>query len=143
MAKQKVSNNETVTAATTTAAANSARTFKSVNGKTLGNDMPQGNITFVNASRLYKEGKTDVIMAEGVLEKVGVSDGKFGQRKQYAIRAENGDLIMVDGFGHLDNQMKKVQPGSYIQITFLGKEKVESGPRAGTEAYKAIVGVAE
>lgn len=121
----------------------SARTFKSVNGKVLGNDLPQGNISFVNASKLFKEGKTNVVMAEGVLEKVGKSEGKFGAKTQYAIRAENGDLIMVDGFGGLDKQMAKVSIGTYVQITYLGKKEMESGNFKGTLAHSAVVGVAE
>ncbi len=133
-------NNETQTTA-------QARTFKSVNGKSLGGEQTQGNISFVNASRLFKEGKENVIMAEGVLEKVGTSEGKFGEKTQYSIRAENGDLIMVDGFGGLDKQMAKVNIGQYVQITYLGKRSFDTkdakGKKVTAQAHACVVGVAE
>lgn len=119
-----------------------ARTFKSVNGKALG-EAAQGNISFASASKLYKEGKVDVIMAEGVLEATKMVEGNYGVKPQYSIRSENGDLILVDGFGSLDSQMKKVNPGTYVQITYLGKDEVKTGPRKGTLAHRALVGIAE
>lgn len=119
------------------------RKFKSVNGKELSGSERQGNISFVSAGKLAKEGIANQVVAEGVLEKTADVETKFGTKKQYSIRAENGDLIMLDGAGGLDKQMAKVKPGTYIQVTYLGKKKIETGAYKGSLSHSFVVGIAE
>lgn len=119
--------------------AQATRTFVSVNGKSLDGD--KSNITFVSASRLNKDGVTNAIVAEGIYESSQVVEGKFGPKTEYKISLD-GALTIIGEAGNLKSQMAKVETGSYIQITYVGKEPMTGGARKGTLAHKFLVGVA-
>jgi hypothetical protein len=133
-------NDNNDTAAGTTQAV-SARTFVSTNGKPLNADKPRGELKFINFKKLNDAGTTGVV-AEGIYESSKVVEGGlYGPKTEYAIRADDGTLQIVTEAGGLKGQMAKVDTGSYIQITYLGKQAMESGPRKGQLAHKVIVGV--
>ena len=117
-----------------------SRQFLSVNGKSLSNE---GNdINFVSASRLNKAGITNEVVAEGIYTESQVVDGKFGPKTEYKI-LNDGKLTIIGEAGNLKSQMSKVATGSYVQITYVGKEAMKTGDRAGTLAHKFLVGVAQ
>jgi hypothetical protein len=122
------------------ATATTTRTFKSVNGKELA-DMSQERpaIKFIRASELAKNGTTGIV-AEGVLE--SVTQDQY-DKPSYNLVADDGSRIVVNSAGSLDAQMAKVAIGSFLQITYLGQEPMESGKYAGKLSHKFIVGVAE
>jgi len=116
------------------------RTFVSVNGKSL--DGEKANIKFVSASRLNKEGISNAVVAEGIYESSQVVEGTYGPKTEYKLSTSDGTTIIIGEAGNLKSQMSKVETGSYLQITYIGKEAMVSGPRKGTLAHKFLVGVA-
>lgn len=125
---------------TNSAAVAANRTFLSVNGKSL--DKTEGDIKFVSASRLNKEGITNQVVAEGIYEgsKV-VEGGQFGPKTEYKITLD-GTTTIIGEAGNLKSQMSKVSTGSYVQITYIGKAPMQSGPRKGKLSHRFLVGVA-
>jgi ATP-dependent exoDNAse (exonuclease V) alpha subunit len=124
-----------------------ARTFKSVNGKPLTGNEGQGELSFANAgalkARLAESGADSIIAAEGILESKKTVETKFGPKRQYAVRTEAGDLVLLDEAGNLKSQMEKVEDGQYVQITYTGMDTISAGKWKGQAAHKYIVGVAE
>ena len=120
-----------------TAAESAARTFKSVNGKVLDGE-GSGNITYLNASKLAKEGTTGVV-AQGVY--VETNKNKF-DKPEYSIATDDGKLIVINGAGSLDAQMKKVALGSYVRIEYLGLAEMEKGKYKGKPVHRFLVGIA-
>lgn len=119
-----------------------ARKFTSVNGKDLSNTGTenQGELKFVRPSKLT-EADRNTVVAEGIFE--GTVPNKFDDKKlDYKVRAQNGDLIILNSAGALASQMAKIETGSYIQVTYGGKNLIKSGKMSGKEAHSFIVGVA-
>ena len=78
--------------------------------------------------RPYKNLNEGDVVAEGWFE--GTTQGEFGLN--YDIRQPNGDIIEVNGCGHLNYQFynKKdekwlIHPGDYVRITYLGEDVVQ------------------
>jgi len=116
------------------------RQFLSVNGKSLSNE--GSDINFVSASRLNKAGVTNEVVAEGIYTESQIVTGKFGPKTEYKI-LNDGKLTIIGEAGNLKSQMSKVATGSYVQITYVGKEAMTGGERKGTLAHKFLVGVAQ
>ncbi len=114
------------------------RTFKTVNGKEF-NSQATGNLKFVRAKDLAAAGTTGVV-AEGIYAQAIAND--FGGT-DYKIQNEDGTATIVNGFGSLNKQMEKVQPGSYVQIQYLGMENGTTGKYKGKAMHKAVVLIAE
>lgn len=107
--------------------------FESVSG------LSQGEVRYIRASTLEKEGTTGVV-AEGLYEGTKEVEGKFGPQTIIEIRAANGDLLRVNSAGNLGYRMeqaisKGLKVGMPIQITYLGKSKMSSGAYKGTMAH--------
>ncbi len=118
------------------------RTFKSTNGKTLSQG-ERPNLKFINFKKLNDAGVTGVV-AEGIYESSKlVEGGPYGPKMEYSIRAEDGTLQIVGEAGALKKQMDQVATGSYVQLTYLGKQPMKSGARKGTFSHSVIVGVAQ
>lgn len=122
---------------------NTERTFKTVNGKTVPDKSEQtkGNLTFVRPSKLAAEGITGVV-AQGIYE--GAIPNQFDEGKNdFKVRADNGDLVILNSTGSLASQMARVEAGSYVRISYLGKKAMTKGKMAGKEAHSFIVEVSE
>jgi hypothetical protein len=125
----------------TTNTGTTERKFKSVNGKDLSNDgaEQQGELRFVRPSKLT-EADRNTVVAEGIFEKT--VPNKFDDKKlDYCIRGVNGDLTILNSAGSLASQMSKIELGSYVQITYAGKNVIKNGKMSGKEAHSFIVGV--
>jgi hypothetical protein len=118
--------------------ATAERKFTSVNGKPLGET--QGDLKFISAGKLFKEGITGVV-AQGLYEGAKEIDTKYGKKQQYSVRQDDGSLVLLDGAGNLGSQMDKVQLGAYVQISYMGKDTITSGQWKGNQSHKYIVGV--
>lgn len=120
--------------------ANSGRTFKTVNGKTVGAGK-EGNVSFVRFNKLEADGTTGVV-AEGIYE--GTVPNNFDEGKvDYKVRAENGDLTILNTVGSLKTQMEKIEPGAYVRISYLGKAAMKGGKFAGKLSHRVIVEIAD
>ncbi len=100
----------------------SERVFKPLDG-----ELPP--ITFISASKLAKEDFKGVVL-EG--EYKGTMANKFSPDKpDYKFEKEDGTIVVVNQSGSLNNQMKKVEVGDYVQISYLGQKKLTSGAFKG------------
>lgn len=106
--------------------------FKSVSG------LKQGAVKFVRAGELSKAGTTGIV-AEGTYEGT-IANNKDNRKVDYKIRASNGDLIIVNAAGNLSYRMGQAIEqglvlGTPIQVSYLGKTPMTSGPYKGTPAH--------
>jgi len=113
--------------------------FESVSGLQL------GQILFVDAGRLAKEGTTGVV-AEGTYEGSQMRDTKFGSKPVYKIRKANGDLYHITAAGNLKFRMEQATNkglviGTPIQVSYLGQTPMSSGPFKGTKAHSFDVAI--
>lgn len=112
--------------------------LKSVSGS-------KGNVSFVSAKKLADAGTTGVV-AEGTYEGRVEEQTKFGLKSNVKIRAANGDLIIVNDAGNLDYRMSQaidqgLEIGGAIQISYLGKTPMNSGPYKGTLSHSFDVAI--
>lgn len=113
--------------------------FTPVNAKGDGSQS-LGKLNIVRPSELAKEGFTGTVV-EGIYE--GSVPNKFDETKSdYKIRAENGDLTIINETGSLRQQMSKVAVGSLVQINYSGKVKITTGKLAGKSAHQFEVCIA-
>jgi len=124
--------------------ANSAeRTFKTVNGKTVSSneESNKGELRFIRPSKLAAEGVTGVV-AQGIYE--GAIPNQFDEGKNdFKVREDNGDLLILNSTGSLASQMARVEVGSYVRITYLGKQTMTKGKMAGKQSHGFVVEIAE
>lgn len=140
-AKVETNTGTTGGAGNTGLSGNAGRVFKTVNGKETGGDQKLGELNFVRFGQLAEQGITGVV-AEGIFE--GTVANRFDDQKlDYKIRKENGDLTIVNSAGSLASQMKRVAQGSYVRITYKGKQPAKSGKYAGKPTHSVIVEIAE
>lgn len=117
----------------------SGRRMVSVNGKDLGGNKQEGNLKFVRPSKLT-DADVDTIVAAGIYE--GTVENNFDKEKMdYKVRAENGDLTILNTCASLAKQLGKINTGSYVEITYLGKKTMESGKYKGKASHSFIVGI--
>ena len=64
---------------------------------------------------------------EGIYLKKEVFEGDFGLTAKYIIETDAGEKYGVFGSASLNNQFKNVPEGSYVWITYKGKETSKSG----------------
>lgn len=116
-----------------------ARKMVSVNGKSLDGNKQEGNLNFVRPGKLT-DADTDKILAAGIYE--GTTPNNFDAEKpDFKVRAENGDLTILNNCASLAKQFAKVQTGSYVEVTYLGKPVMTTGKYKGKSAHSFIVGV--
>lgn len=114
--------------------------FKPVLSQADSSDNSRGKLNIVRPSALASEGFTGTVV-EGIYE--GSVPNKFDEnKKDYKIRAENGDLTIINETGSLRYQMEKVTVGSLVQINYNGKTKIESGKLAGKGVHNFEVMIA-
>lgn len=104
------------------------KVFKSLDG----NEMPK--ITFVRPSALAKDGFKGVVV-EG--EFVGTLENKFNEdAPDFKIRKDDGSLVVLNQCGSINHQMKKVEEGDYIQVSYEGQKKIEDGKLKGKMVHQ-------
>lgn len=75
---------------------------------------------------------------EGILKKAGPITSKFGTKNQYVIEEfVTGANVVIEQAGNLTARLegKNVKVGDAVQINYLGKSPLKSGPFAGTPAH--------
>lgn len=130
---------ENNTAAGTNTGTSGGRQMVSVNGKPMGLPSENGTLNFVRPSKLGTEA-VNTIVAAGIYE--GTVPNNFDEEKpDYKVRAANGDLTIINTCASLAKQFEKVRPGSYVELTYLGKKKIEDGKYKGKESHSFVVAI--
>lgn len=116
-----------------------ARKMVSVNGKDLGPKENQGALNFIRPSKLT-EADNNKVVAAGIYE--GPTPNNFDDTKSdYKVRAENGDLTILNSCASLAKQFERVTTGSYVEVTYLGKKAIKDGKYKGKEAHSFVLGI--
>lgn len=88
----------------------------------------QGKLIIVRPSKLAAEGVTGVV-AEGTYE--DARPNKFNPaKKDFYIRAENGDLYIINGTHSLEEQMKLIEGEETkikLEVIYNGKQTTKAG----------------
>jgi hypothetical protein len=95
---------------------------------------------FIRPSDLHKNGITGVIL-EG--EFVEALTNPFDNSKQdYKFVTEDGETVILNSAGGLAYQMEVINPGTYCQVHYHGKELLTKGKMKGREAhnFEVLVG---
>jgi hypothetical protein len=121
---------------TTVTAATPTRNMETVNGKKTGTEN-QGALVIVKPAELAKAGTTGTV-ASGIYEGILPSE-LYPESPSFKIRADNGDLILVNSCGSLKSQMNRVNVGTYVELVYKGQDTIKSGPRKGKQAHSFIV----
>lgn len=79
------------------------------------------------------------VIAEGIY--LGEQKGKFGN--QFLVRNNNGDTIVLGGWGHLRSLLAKITEGAMVRITYTGQETLSRGNFAGKACHQFKLEVAE
>lgn len=83
-------------------------------------------VKFHNPTKLFKEGVTGELLQgtfkEYIEEERRSASGKKFTSKSYIFEAEDGIKHVVDSFGKLDALMRKVSPGDFCRVVYLGKD---------------------
>jgi hypothetical protein len=96
-----------------------------------------GKLTILRPSLLAKEGVTGEV-ALGIYE--GAKPNKFNEDKSdYFIRAENGDLTIINSTGSLARQMAKVAVGQLVRIVYNGMKIATKGKLQGKGLHSFTV----
>lgn len=122
----------------TNAGTASGRTFKAVGSP----NSPKGELKIVRFSQLAEAGTTGIV-AEGILE--AKLPNKFNENQlDYRIRnTDTNDLVIVNGSGQLSAKMSQVSEGSYVRITYLGKQTITKGKLKGKSVHNVEVEIGE
>lgn len=59
----------------------------------------------------------------------------FG-KPDYTIELTNGSNLVISGAGNLPSRMNSVTPGTYVEITYKGKQTIKNGPQKGKESHQ-------
>lgn len=77
----------------------------------------------------YSTAKAGDVLAVGVFqgtELVKAFDPKQPDVPQHTIVDEDETILKLNSAGQLNHLLKSVEPGSMIEVVFLGKEKIKS-----------------
>lgn len=96
-----------------------------------------GGLEFINAKKLSEEGITGQVL-EGVF--LGMVQNRFGGLDAKFSNAD-GNEVVINGTGSLNNKLKSVPTGTYCYISYNGKDILESGKFKGSEYHKFTVEV--
>jgi hypothetical protein len=122
-------------------ATESGRKMVSVNGKELGAPKQEGNLSFIRPGKLTEADENKVV-AKGIYE--GTVPNNFDDTKSdFKVRSENGDLTILNNCASLAKQLTKVQAGSYVEITYLGKKVMTEGKYKGKSSHSFVVALDE
>lgn len=91
-----------------------------------------GNVKFVKYSEL-KAGETLVVGFFQGTELVPSYDKK-SQVPQHTFVDEDEKIVKLNSAGQLNAILKNVQPGAFLEVTFLGKEKIKTKDGRQVEA---------
>jgi hypothetical protein len=105
----------------------------------LGGEGNGGNIKYIRASELSENNVTGVV-AEGIYE--GTLPNRFDEAKSdFKVKSIDGGTLVLNHAGSLANQLNRVTPGSYVRISYSGKQPMKKGKMAGKLAHSFIVEV--
>ena len=89
-----------------------------------------GNIEFIRPSKLEKPG---VLIEATFVESL---PNAFDNNKlDYKFSGDKGKTIILNGAGNLGYQMERINAGDFVQISYEGKKKIESGKMEGRMAH--------
>lgn len=89
-----------------------------------------GKRTYVKANEC-SEGD---VMVEGWF--TDTLDNRFGGT-DYLFETADGEEVVLNSAGKLGSTLgRRIGIGSYVQVIYLGKKKIESGPMAGKDAHQ-------
>jgi len=91
-------------------------------------------LTFINPSKLAKDGVTGVIL-EG--EYLGAAMGRFG-KNDFKFKDLSGKTVVINGAGNLEYNLKNVEPGTLVQISYLGKRPMKNNPGKDSHGFKVL-----
>ncbi len=83
----------------------------------------------------YTEMTAGQVVAEGWFTETRQNKFNVGKEDYFVVDAD-GVTHCMNNAGHLAFLMKSVMPEDYIRVTFMGKEKITKGPKAGTDANR-------
>ena len=89
-----------------------------------------GNIEFIRPSKLEKPGV--IVEATFVESLLNAFDNN---KLDYKFSGEKGKTIILNGAGNLGFQMDRINAGDFVQISYEGKKKIESGKMEGRLAH--------
>lgn len=122
----------------TNAGTETARKMVSVNGKELGQKQ-EGNLKFVRPAKLT-EADVNTVVATGIYE--GSTPNNFDAEKpDFKVRAANGDLTIINNCASIAKQFGKLQEGSYVEVTYLGKNEIKDGKYKGKQSHSFLIAV--
>lgn len=91
----------------------------------------------------------DAEIAKGIYASLGAGESVSGiyqssavdnyGKTAYSIELASGKTQVVTGAGNLGRQMAEVAPGTYVQITYNGKQEMKTGQWAGKESHNFSV----
>lgn len=81
-------------------------------------------ITFISPTKLAKEGTTGIIL-EGTY--LGAVMGRYG-KNDFRFQNLEGDTVIINGGGNLEYNMKSVDVGTLVQVTYKGLRPMKSQP---------------
>jgi len=90
-------------------------------------------IEFIRPSQLTDE-DNGKLLVEGVFVESMVNSYN-DKLHDYKFELEDGGAVVLNGAGNLGYQMNKVPIGTYVAITYLGKEEIKSGKMKGKLAH--------
>lgn len=98
-----------------------------------------GNIKYIRAAELSEQNITGVV-AEGIYE--GTLPNRFDEGKSdFKVKSTDGTLLVLNHAGSLANQLNRVSAGSYVRISYAGKQPMKKGKMAGKLAHSFNVEV--
>lgn len=104
---------------------------------------PEGAVAglrFIKAKQLADDGISGVIL-EG--EFVGTIKNTFDESKNdFKFKLDDGNTVIINSTGSLTQEMKLIKPSDYVQVSYLGMDKLTKGKMKGKSYHKFQVLVA-
>lgn len=98
-------------------------------------------IEFIRPSKLSDEDNGKVLVEGTFLESL---PNHYDETKSdFKFEIENGGSVIINGAGNLGYRMKEVSPGQLVQITYQGKQEIQTGKMKGRFAHNFDVLIGE
>lgn len=108
--------------------------------KQVGSNSADGKpIRFIRPGELAESGTTGLIL-EGIY--LGPVANEMTGKDDYKFETDD-ELVVINGNGSLRYKLNLINVGDLVQISYLGKEKLTKGAKAGKSAHSFNVAVAE
>lgn len=80
----------------------------------------------------YSECEEGQVLCEGIYKRQGI-DKTYG-KPYWEVQDEEKGLVHLNHAGQLEIKFEELKVGDQIQVTFMGKQRIEKGPYAGKDA---------